>query len=179
MLTSASSWENGQTQDCIVARNRFKCNIAMPLLSSCLVAYNPGVIQLLPLLWVNHADLIIFDTYLAAWVSNRVDMQSRSLWLSWELSKPLGQFLLQVICQSILLAEEDHSSLGNWNSIISLELNEYQRWGLTSNCKISKQCIRVRSTQDVLQACVGIFTSNDWRDIKWLESIQSTGQSHV
>lgn len=50
MLTSASPWENGQTQDRVVARNRFKGDVAMPLLSGSLVAGNTGFVQLLPFL---------------------------------------------------------------------------------------------------------------------------------
>lgn len=66
MLTTASPWENGQTQHCKVARNGFKSNVAMPLLSGGLVPGNTRFIQLFPLLRVDHADLVILDTYLSA-----------------------------------------------------------------------------------------------------------------
>jgi hypothetical protein len=43
-----------------------------------------------------------------------VNVQARGAWLARELAKSLNKLLLQVIVETILLAEEDDASLGDW-----------------------------------------------------------------
>jgi hypothetical protein len=47
-------------------------------------------------------------------IDNGVNVQSRCAWLARELAKSLNKLLLQVIVETILLAEEDDASLGDW-----------------------------------------------------------------
>lgn len=46
-----------------------------------------------------------------AGIVNRVNVQARGLWLSGELAKALHEFLLEVVCDVVLLPEENNAPL--------------------------------------------------------------------
>lgn len=115
--TTASLWQLSQSQQSVVTRNRLECDIGMPsflatLLLVCLVE-EPVAVYLLCLLGRDDTDLIVFPTKLSAGVGNRMDMKLRRRWLARELTKALHKFFLEIVCDIILLAEENNTSLGD------------------------------------------------------------------
>lgn len=61
----------------------------------------------------NSANLIVLDAKLVGAVEQRVDVEGRVLGLLGGLAETLGQDLLQLVGQVVLLAEEDDTALGD------------------------------------------------------------------
>lgn len=112
---SASLGKLSQTQDRIVAGDRLKGNVAVPALfvALLLVAAKALSIQLLSLFGADHGDLIIFAAQGTSTVGYGVNVQLGGSRLARELAQTLSKFLLKIVVKTILLAEEDHATLGD------------------------------------------------------------------
>lgn len=71
------------------------------------------LVYLFKLLTRNRGDLGITATQLAFGVENRMDMQSRCLWFSGQLSKPLYEGFLEIAGKVVLCPEEHDTTLGD------------------------------------------------------------------
>lgn len=102
-----------QAQQSIVAGDGLKGDIRVPLrlLALALVLAEEAVqVQLLGLDGRDDADLVIL-VIATAGIADGVDVKLGCSWLSRKLSKSLHEFLLEVVVDLILLAEEDNSTL--------------------------------------------------------------------
>lgn len=63
------------------------------------------------LLRADDTDLVVTTTKTATSIDNRMNVQLRCLWLARELTQSLGELLLQIVVQVILLPEEDDATL--------------------------------------------------------------------
>jgi hypothetical protein len=80
------------------------------------------VIQLLEQLGADSADLLVRLTLLAdiiLGIQDWVDMQRRGGRLSSDHAETLNQFFLEIICEIVLSAKEDHASGGDFR-VVSL-----------------------------------------------------------
>ena len=72
-------------------------------------------IELVRLLGRNDADLVVVSAKFPAAIRNRMDVESRSGGLSRELAQPLGQLLLEIVAEIVLLSEEYNASSRDWS----------------------------------------------------------------
>lgn len=59
----------------------------------------------------NDTNLVVFTPMFTTSIHDWMDMQLRAGWFSRELAEALDQFLLEVIVQAVLRAEEDNAAL--------------------------------------------------------------------
>ena len=114
--TSASLWQLGDAKQRIIARDRLKRDVRVPLalLALPLAALQEArEVQLFGRQRRDDADLVIL-VQLAARVVDGVDVQLGGGRLARELAEALDELLLEVVGYFVLLAEEDDSTLGYW-----------------------------------------------------------------
>ena len=88
--------------------------VPKPLASGSLATGEPLAVQLLLLLGRDDADLVVLAAVLARRVADGVDVQARRGGFAGQLAEAVDEFLLEVICQVVLGAEEDDAALGDF-----------------------------------------------------------------
>jgi hypothetical protein len=116
-LTTSSFGKFSQSKESVIARNGLEGDIAVPFATSWLLESFAVVVQYLPLLGADNADLVVVHTLLSTRVGNRVNVKSGSLGLPRKLTQSLDEFFLQVIVKAVLLAEEDHPTLRDYTTM--------------------------------------------------------------
>lgn len=142
---TAGLGELNQPQESIVAGDGLEGDVGVPLILGALAAgadadalvREPVLVQCLGLLRGDDADLVVATTVLAAGVADGVDVKARSCGLAGELAESVNEFLLEVIGEVILLAEEDDTALGNLMSMLAFRL--------TSSAEVHDLLVMARS----------------------------------
>jgi hypothetical protein len=109
-----------EAQTCIVGWEGFELDITVPP-GRVVVAIvgRPGIltIEVFALDGGDGADFIVADAELVGAVEDRVDVQGGCGWSSAELAETEDEFLLELVGQVVLFAEEDDSSLADWKMV--------------------------------------------------------------
>lgn len=111
---TAGLWQFSQSKDGVVAWNGLESDVTVPALLAALLLVSGKAfgIQILGLLRADHRDLIIFAAKGATTVGDGMNMKLGSSGFAGELAQALCQFLLEIIVEVILFAEEDDATLG-------------------------------------------------------------------
>lgn len=67
------------------------------------------------------ADFVVATAVLARRVADGVDVEARGGGLAGELAEALDEFLLEVVGEVVLLAEEDDAALGDWGVLVRVQ----------------------------------------------------------
>jgi hypothetical protein len=114
-LTSACLRQFGQSEKRIVTWDLFKGNVAMPATLRALLTIRKVqelvLVYLFGLLRADDTNLVVATTKTATSIDDRVYVELRCLWLARKLTQSLGELLLKIVVQVILLPEEDDAAL--------------------------------------------------------------------
>lgn len=120
-LTATCLGELHQAQRGVISRYWLEGNIGVPLGAVLLLgAELIGCLPLVQLAMLDRADcgdLLVVTAQLTRVVEDGVDVESRCLWTTRQFSEAQYEFLLEVIREAVLGAEEDHPALGDYDLV--------------------------------------------------------------
>lgn len=113
------------------------------------------------------ADFVVAAAVLTRRVADGVDVQARGGGLAGELAEALDEFLLEVVGEVVLLAEEDDAALGDWGVLVRVCRAEGGREGVLvmarsrrSSSLLGARSHLTRSTPENSRPMTGV-TSNE------------------